>query len=156
MEFSAPSDSALEALLGAEKAELLPAAPMPRAPMGASTVTITPVELARPVLPRILSALAARAHFSTDRISDMQMMTDALVAHARAALGAEHLRVAITVAPRNLELQIGPLGVGHAQRLVGDSDLDGLGPIIEKLADSHSVASAGAYETLTLELADRR
>lgn len=154
LEFSAPSNSALDALLCAEKAELQPA--VSTTPTGSSTVAITPVELARPVLPRMLSALAARAHFSTDRISDMQMMTDALVAHARVGLGAEHLRIAVTVAPRNLELQIGPLGIGRAQQLVGDSDLDGLGPIIEKLADSHSVVSAGTYETLTLELADRR
>jgi serine/threonine-protein kinase RsbW len=154
MEFTAPSNDALDALLGAEKVEPLRGAP--ETPAGTSTVAIAPVELARSVLPRILSTLAARAHFSTDRISDMQMMTDALVAHARGSLGAEHLRIAVTVEPRNLELQIGPLGAGRAQRLVGESDLDGLGRIIEKLADRHSVVSAGAHETLTLELADRR
>jgi hypothetical protein len=154
MEFAAPSNDALDELLDAEKAELLPVAT--DASAGTSTVTITPVELARPVLPRILSTLAARAHFSTDRISDMQLVTDALVAHARKSLGADHLRIAVSVEPRNLELRIGPLDAGRAQQLVGDSNLDGLGRIIEKLADRHSVASTGTHETLTLELADRR
>jgi serine/threonine-protein kinase RsbW len=154
MEFATPSSDALDALLDREKAELLP---VPAGtPAGSSTVAIAPVELARQVLPRILSTLAARAHFSTDRISDMQLVGDALVAHARKSLGADHLRVAVSVEPRNLELQIGPLDAGRAQQLVGDSNLDGLGRIIEKLADRHSVASTGTHETLTLELADRR
>jgi serine/threonine-protein kinase RsbW len=153
MEFATPSTNALDKLLGAEKVELVRAAT--DAPAEASTVAIAPVELARPILPRILSTLAARAHFSTDRISDMQLVTDALVAHARKSLGADHLRVAITVEPRNLELHIGPLDAGRARQLVGDSNLDGLGKVIEKLADRHSVASAGTHETLTLELADR-
>jgi serine/threonine-protein kinase RsbW len=154
MEFAAPSSETLEQLLDAERVELLPVASA--APAGASTVAIAPVELARPVLPRILSTLAARAHFSTDRISDMHLVTDALVANARGSFGADHLRIAVAVEPRNLELHIGPLGAGRAQQLVGDSNLDGLGRVIEKLADRHSVASAGTHETLTLELADRR
>ena len=37
-----------------------------------------------------------------------------------------------------------------------DSELDGLGRVIEKLTDRHDVARAGAYETLTLGLVDRR
>ncbi len=154
MEFAAPSNDALDALLDAEQAELPPVAAGTSASM--STVAIAPVELARPVLPRILSTLAARAHFSTDRISDMQLVGDALVAQARESLGADHLRIVVSVEPRNLELRIGPLEAGRAQRLVGDSNLDGLGRIIEKLADRHSVASTGAQETLTLELTDRR
>jgi serine/threonine-protein kinase RsbW len=154
MEFATPNSDALNELLGAEKIEPVPVAA--ETPAGASTVTIAPVELARPVLPRILSTLAARAHFSTDRISDMQLITDALVAHAPRSLGAGYLRMAVTTQPRNLELHIGPLGAGRARRLVGDSNLDGLGRVIEKLADRHSVASAGAHETLTLELEDRR
>jgi serine/threonine-protein kinase RsbW len=154
MEFATPNTDALNTLLDAEQVQLVPAAV--EAPPGASVVAVAPVELARPVLPRILSALAARAHFSTDRIADMQLVTDALVAHARKSLGTDHLRVAITVEPRNLELHIGPLGAGRAQQLVGDSNLDGLGRVIEKLANSHSVTSAGTHETLTLALADRR
>ena len=45
-------------------------------------VTIAPTYLARTVLPRVLSALAVNADFSTERISDVQMFADALVAQA--------------------------------------------------------------------------
>jgi hypothetical protein len=53
-------------------------------------------------------------------------------------------------------LHIAPLDIGHAQRLIGDSDLQGLGSVIEKLTDRRGVATAGAYETLTLGLKDQR
>jgi serine/threonine-protein kinase RsbW len=154
MEFTTPSVDALQSLLGAQSLELAPVTP--EGPIGATIVAIAPIELARPVLPRILSTLAARAHFSTDRISDTQLVTDALVAHAHGSFSHDHLSVAITVEPRNLELHIGPLGVGRAQQLVGDSNLGGLGRVIEKLADRYRVVSAGAHEMLTLELTDRR
>jgi serine/threonine-protein kinase RsbW len=121
-----------------------------------TTVSIAPFGLARTVLPRIVIALAARAHFSTDRISDAQLLADALVAHAQGAINGEHLRIAISVKPRDLELRIGPLGPGRAQGLIGDSEVDGLGKLIEKLADRHRVAAAGPYETLTLGLNDPR
>jgi serine/threonine-protein kinase RsbW len=154
MEFAAPSAELLESLLGAGEVELPSVAP--QGPADATTVAITPIELARLVLPRILSTLAARAHFSTDRISDTQLMTDALVAHAPGSLSAGHIRVAVTVEPRNLELYIGPLGTGRARQLVGDSNLDGLGRVIEKLADHHHVVTTGAHEILTLGFSDRR
>jgi serine/threonine-protein kinase RsbW len=119
-------------------------------------LSITPIGLARTVLPRLVSALAARAHFSTDRISDAQLLTDALVAHAHRAVSGDHLSIGVNVEPRDLELHIAPLGLGRAQRLLGDSKIDGLGRVIEKLTDRHDVASAGPYETLTLGLIDRR
>lgn len=119
-------------------------------------VSIAPIGLAGTVLPRIVSALAARAHFSTDRISDAQLLADALVAHAQGTVSGDHLNVGVSVEPRNLELRIAPLEEGIAQRLIGESEIDGLGRVIEKLADRHNVARAGHYETLTLGLIDRR
>jgi serine/threonine-protein kinase RsbW len=134
---------------------LAPALSTPSTDGATMAVTIAPVDLARGVLPRVLSTLAARAHFTTDRISDAQLMADALVTHAPSSLEADRLRVAVDVQPRNLELHVGPLESGRAQRLVGASKLDGLGEVIEKLADRHLVASSGSQETLTLTLSDR-
>jgi serine/threonine-protein kinase RsbW len=119
------------------------------------TVSITPFELARTVLPRMMSALAARAHFSTDRISDMQLLADALVAHAHVAMSGNHFNVGVDIKPRNLELRIAPLEAGRAQKLISDSKLDGLGKVIEKLTDRRDIASTGSYETLTLGVVDR-
>jgi serine/threonine-protein kinase RsbW len=120
-------------------------------------VSVVPPELARPVLARLLSAVAAVcAHFSTDQISDVQMVSDALVAHVPGLINGNHLNVAVSVEPRNLELKIGPLGLGSSQRLIGEADLQGIGGVIEKLSDRHAVAKTDSYEVLTLGLVGRR
>jgi anti-sigma regulatory factor (Ser/Thr protein kinase) len=120
-----------------------------------AAITIGPPLLARTVVPRLLCVLAARAHFSTDRISDSQLLADALVAHAAAALDGSHLSMAVIVEPRDIELRVGPLLAGRAQGLVHESDLEGLGPVLEKLADGHGVSTVDAHDTLTLTLRDR-
>jgi serine/threonine-protein kinase RsbW len=122
----------------------------------AIAVSVVPPELARTVLPRLLSTVAAYAHFSTDQISDLQIVSDALVAHAPSYMNGSHLNVAVSAEPRNLQLKIGPLGLGGSQRLFGTSSLEGLGGIIEKLSDRHHVAIEDSYEVLTLGLAGRR
>jgi hypothetical protein len=108
------------------------------------------------VLPRVLSVLAARANFSTDRISDTQLLADALVAHAPSAIGDDGVSMAVAVEPCELELRIGPLDEERARRLLVESAVDGVGPVIEKLTDHHAVTSVGSAEMLTLRLLDRR
>jgi serine/threonine-protein kinase RsbW len=124
-------------------------------PASTIAVTVAPATLARAVLPRILSVLAARAHFSTDRISDAQLVADSLAAHAPESLGADRLSLTAKVEGRTLELCVGPLGAGRADRLVMDSDVQGLGPVIEKLTDERRVATVGSSEMLALQLVDR-
>jgi len=119
-------------------------------------MTIAPTSLARTVLPRVMCALAARAYFSTDRISDTQVLADALVAHTEGAISASHLSVGVSVAPRNLALCVGPLLAGRASALVLDSDAEGLGPVIRRLTDHHEVSPDGSSEMLALHLADPR
>jgi anti-sigma regulatory factor (Ser/Thr protein kinase) len=123
---------------------------------GAAVIGIVPARLARAVLPRVLSVLAARAHFSTDRISDAQMLADALAAHAPTSLGADRVDLAVNVDSRRLGLRVGPLDAGRADRLILDSAVDGLGVVIEKLIDERSVASVGSAEMLELQLVDRQ
>jgi serine/threonine-protein kinase RsbW len=121
----------------------------------AMRASIAPTELARTVLPRLLSTLAARASFSTDRISDTQLVADALAAHAPRSLATGHLSLAVGVEPHTLELRVGPLDCGAAQELLEASAVDGLGAVIEKLADDHRVAASGSAEMLALRLSDR-
>ncbi len=118
-------------------------------------MTVGPTSVARGVVPRVLSTLAARAYFSTDRISDTQMLADALVAHTDGEVLAGHLSMGVTVAPRNLEIKVGPLRAGHAVALFGDAALDGLGPVLERLTDGHAVSPAGSAEILDVRLAQR-
>jgi serine/threonine-protein kinase RsbW len=119
-------------------------------------VAVAPSSLARRVLPRVMCVLAARAHFSTDRISDAELVADALVAQAPASSTGDHLTVAVHVEPRNLELRVGPLSSGSSQRVIASSSLDGVGPVIERLTDDRQVAIDGSFETLALRLLDRR
>jgi serine/threonine-protein kinase RsbW len=153
MEFATPGIDVLDAL--PEDSPGLPTFNLVGSPT-TTTVSIAPISLARTILPRLVSALAARAHFSTDRISDAQLLADALVEHARGAVSGDHLSIGVNVEPRNLELHIAPLGVGGAQRLIGDSEVDGLGRLIEKLTDRRGVTPAGPYEVLELHLLDHR
>jgi serine/threonine-protein kinase RsbW len=125
---------------------------------GASTTTIciAPISLARTILPRLMITLAAHAHFSTDRISDAQLIADALVEHAQTAISGDKLSIDVTVEPRDLELHISPLSLGRARQLIGQSELGESGGVIEQLTDRREVVNKGAHETLTLGLSDPR
>jgi serine/threonine-protein kinase RsbW len=120
-------------------------------------MAIAPSALARSILPRVLSGLAARAQFSTDRIAETQLLADALITRTDGSLGASHLNVDLSVAPRMLDLRLGPLHTGRADELLGeDSDGRGLCGMLDRLADAYRVAPAGTSEVLALQLAARR
>src|SRR3954451_2812052 len=116
-------------------------------------MTVGPTSVACGVVPRVLSTLAARAYFSTDRISDTQMLADALVAHTDGEVLSGHLAMGVSVAPRNLEIKVGPLLAGRADAMFGEAAIDGLGPVLERLTDGHAVSPAGSAEILDLRLA---
>jgi serine/threonine-protein kinase RsbW len=105
-------------------------------PANTVSLRLAPNTLARAVLPRVLSALAARAYFSTDRISDVQIVADVLAAKSRDSLSASHLDVEVTVTPRNLELRLGPLRTGRGESLLSAA-ADGMAPVIARLTDEH-------------------
>jgi len=125
-------------------------------PRFAATVSVAPASLAQAVVPRLACALAARAHFSTDRLSDVQLLADALAAHAVEAVCAHHVSLGVSVQPRDLELRVAPLRLGQAEGLVHASDLDGLGTVIEALVDRYQILAGEAHETLALSMLDRR
>jgi serine/threonine-protein kinase RsbW len=150
MQFHTPPTRALEPV----KESAAPVSLGTGDPATTTEMTLAPSALARRVFPRVLIALAARAHFSTDRISDAQLVADAVAASAPRSVGQDHLSIAVTVEPRSLRLCVGPLGVGHADEMMRDSAVDGLGPVIEKLADEHRVAPIDAGEMLALQLSD--
>jgi len=121
-----------------------------------TSVMVGPAPLAKTVLPRILSALAARAHFSTDRISDTQLLADALVGQASASINGGRLLVQISVAPRDLQLRIGPLPPGLAAEVIEGSSIDGLGSVLDRLSNGHEVFRDGVSEMLGLRLTAER
>ncbi len=78
-----------------------------------ATLVVAPLSLAKGLLSRPLTALAARARFSIDRLSDLQLVTDAIAAHAGRSLSGNHIQVGVVLATRDLELRIGPLRPGR-------------------------------------------
>jgi anti-sigma regulatory factor (Ser/Thr protein kinase) len=153
MEFATASTRALDSYRGGEFELPIPARAASMAEVAAS---IAPPSLARTVLPRVLSVLATHARFSADRIGDTQLLADALAARASEAVGDGHLSVVASVERRNLELRLGPLDAGGAQQLIAAAAVEGVGPVIERLADDHQVLSAGSSEVLALRLSDQR
>lgn len=144
MEFGVP---ALRALGAHDE----PGRPAPLA-HAAVAIALAPSGLARAVLPRLLTALASRAHFTTDAIAELVRLASHLADGAPGSVGAGRLAVAAEVAPRRLELRIGPLREGGARdlaRIVASAD--GSGPL---RTEGHVETGAGA-ETLTLRLVER-
>jgi serine/threonine-protein kinase RsbW len=126
-------------------------------PVGVA-LEVGPRALTQAILPRVLGALAARAHFTTDRISDVQLIAQALAANASDSLDGSQLTLDTSVAPRALELRIGPLRSGRGESLLSAA-FDGMAPVVERLADCTRVAlgeSDSSPEMLELRLVDRR
>ncbi len=151
MTFDTPGSSALDPL-AAGRLELPTTEEL--GPNPAIRITLGPTLLSRTILPRLLSVFAARAHFTTDRLVDGQLLADELAAGVERSIGSGHLSVGIGVQPHELELRIAPLPAGHAKRLLADAALDDLGPVIGKLSAQQRVTTldSGDREMLALRL----
>jgi anti-sigma regulatory factor (Ser/Thr protein kinase) len=124
--------------------------------IAAATIAIAPGRLARAVLPRLVCALAARANFSTDRLSDAQLVADVIAAEAFRAIIGSHLGVEIAVEPRRVELRVGPLPIDREREIASEGALGALGGVVERLIDDHSIAPVGSAAVLALQLIDQR
>jgi anti-sigma regulatory factor (Ser/Thr protein kinase) len=119
-----------------------------------SALALGPNALAVKVLPRVICVLAARARFTTDRISDAQLLADAIASGSFQSGAKEYLTASVSVGTRELELRVGPLSNGGAGRLVSGDD--GIGSVVEKLTDEQQIFTEGTSETLGLTLRDER
>jgi serine/threonine-protein kinase RsbW len=134
------------ALVGAGRAAAVPDAVVLSVPTG---------PLAQPVLGRVLSLLAARVDFSIDRLSDAQIVSDALATHVGAQALDARVEVAVEEADRSLILRVGPLRDGGGDALVAATELPGLGRLLPQLADQVEVEPAsGAGEFLRLRMVE--
>ena len=65
--------------------------------------------IVRPVLARVIGALAARAEFSVDRLADTVLLGDAVSAHGADDFANGRLEVAIWDGDGTLDVRLGPL-----------------------------------------------
>jgi anti-sigma regulatory factor (Ser/Thr protein kinase) len=127
----------------------------PKPPPG-DTVVSASGQLVAPVLGSVIAVLAARAGFSVERLSEAQIVTDAIAAHAAEAFTGRHVHAAIDTAERRLDLRVGPLVDGGGDRLVASSAVGGLGPVLERLTDDMAVEQRDGGEELRLAIVDHR
>jgi serine/threonine-protein kinase RsbW len=108
------------------------------------------------VLGRLVSLLAARADFSIDRLSDAQLLSDALATHMphRAANGP--VRIRVSEIEEGFDLLIGPLEPDGGRALVADTALPGVGSLLERLSDElayePATGSQAGAETLRVRM----
>ena len=124
-------------------------------PPGELSITVSSGPLAAPVLGRVIAMLAARAEFSLEGISEAELVTDALAAHAPRAIVGDRIQLGIDRPDGELVVRVGPLTEGGATRVVQASALEDLPPVLERLTEQHSVESSQDGELLCLVLGAR-
>jgi serine/threonine-protein kinase RsbW len=122
---------------------------------GEVIVSLSPVTLLPGVLGRLARTLAATAHFSLDRFSDVYLVTDTLAAHASTAAEGQRIEARLTARDRRLELVVGPFRKGTGSRLDAQSADHPASPLV-LLSDQVSVQENGEAELLRVVVIDHR
>ena len=107
------------------------------------------------MLGRVIAMLAARAEFSLEGISEAELVTDAVAAHAPRAIVGDRIQLGIDRPDGQLVVRVGPLEEGGATRVIQASALDDLPPVLERLTEHRRVESSGDGELLCLVLGAR-
>jgi serine/threonine-protein kinase RsbW len=84
---------------------------------GDAVASVSPPPVVGAVLGRLARALAATAHFSLDRFSDVYLVTDALADEVGELSAAGRLSFALVAGAKRLEVTVGPLRPGSGTRL---------------------------------------
>ncbi len=118
---------------------------------GALELAIAPGEMVRPVLARVIGALAARAQFSVDRLSDTVLLGDAVSAHSGDDFARGKVQVAISDDGGKLAIRVGPLVEGGGDRVLSQMDIPG-GSSLKALASRVEVVSGDDAEYVEVEV----
>jgi anti-sigma regulatory factor (Ser/Thr protein kinase) len=118
----------------------------------ATNVRIAPPEVVGPVLSRVLGALAARHRITVDRLSDAMLLSDAISARAPEGFTDGHVSLSIADRPEGVELRVGPMTHGGAERLRESFELPEIGSLAI-LADEMRVEEGEKGEFLVVEIA---
>jgi serine/threonine-protein kinase RsbW len=133
--------------------ELERAPASPPAPPQATELRVGPPELLPPVLSRALSALAARREVTVDRLSDTMLLSDAISANAPDGFSDGHVSLSIADRSDGVELRVGPMLSGAAERLRSSLDLPGVGGSLATLADEVRIEQGDGGEFLVVGIA---
>jgi serine/threonine-protein kinase RsbW len=110
---------------------------------------MAPIETARWVFPRVLRAMAARAHFRIDRLADAQQVATCLI-DAAGKQGAERLHATVAIAEHGIDFALGPLAGEGAAALT--DQLRDLEPSIEDLPEGRLPAGPALADRLAFAI----
>jgi anti-sigma regulatory factor (Ser/Thr protein kinase) len=125
-------------------------------PPGELSIAVSAGPLAAPVLGRLIAMLAARADFTLEGISEAEVITDALAAHAPMATVGSKIQLGVDHPNGRLVVRVGPFESGGATRVIEASALEDLPPVLERLTEDRRVESSADGEVLCLVLGDPR
>jgi anti-sigma regulatory factor (Ser/Thr protein kinase) len=115
----------------------------PPAPVETSTdateIVVGSAELLSPILARVVGALAARRELALDQISDALLLTDAIADAAPGRFRNGEVRLALADREKGLELRLGPMEDGGAERIRAELSVPDVGGTLEALADEFAV-----------------
>jgi anti-sigma regulatory factor (Ser/Thr protein kinase) len=138
---------------GAAEPEPKSAATLASATVEETAMRVGPAELVGPILGRALGALAARREVTVDRLSDAMLLSDAISAGAPQVFTDGHVSLSIADREEGVELRVGPMVDGGAERLRASLDLPDLGGSLESLADEVRVEEGEDGEFLVVGIA---
>ncbi len=119
----------------------------------ATEMRVGPPELVGPILGRALGALAARREITVDRLSDAMLLSDAISAGAPQGFSDGHVCLNIADREDGVELRVGPMQSGGAERLRASLELPELGGSLETLADELRIERSEDGEFLVVGIA---
>lgn len=92
-------------------------------------MALTPGATVRPVLARVMGALAARAEFSVDRLADTVLLGDAVSASGEADFSDGRVGIFIRDSAGSLGVRVGPLVEGAGERMMAEMEVPGAGSL---------------------------
>jgi serine/threonine-protein kinase RsbW len=90
---------------------------------------ISPGNMVKPVLARVIGALATRMEFSVDRLSDTVLLGDAVFSHKPGDFSEGLIGVSIKDGDGTLDVRVGPLVEGAGERILAEMDIPGAGSL---------------------------
>jgi serine/threonine-protein kinase RsbW len=119
-------------------------------------MAIEPGEMVKPVLARVMGALAARAEFSVDRLADTVLLGDAVSSSDEGDFSDGRVGIFIRDSAGTLGVRVGPLVEGAGERLMAEMEVPGAGSL-RNLADKMEIdrgetAEGEAAEFLVFEV----
>jgi serine/threonine-protein kinase RsbW len=106
--------------------------------------------IAGAVLGRVVGILGARVALPVDKLSDALLVSDAVTAAGR---GGHTVEIEAGLEPKRLELRVGPLEPGGAERLIGSIEAPLGDGALARLVDELGTAGENGAEYLVLGLA---